>query len=466
MLKSRLLCLCLYILAFAGATSAQTAKGSLILGRFEENFRKLDSLILVGGNPGAKDAPLLRVRTVDAGRHGMGELTESVDSALRARSGAKLGELSATTGLKFTGQTYYRLDEGLGIDDDDAVSGYKGKVQTEVRWDFLHSALYNRKGKAGEVALEEEIDRRKYMRERNDRLITSRREETQLLYDKALAGVLLHHIDNLAMLGEAQEYLLDNENISSDQLLSILNEKAEGERLLATLGIGPSEYVRATDLSAPQNTTILVDTLRLFDEIRRSNIDTETLRLRMDMLDLQAKNTTYWSAAAVSPFVRYSYYVRNDMPNSSNVDAGLSFTLPLSTETGRRRRVLKAERGLLEAEADNLKDRITEKARLIVADIERMNRAAEGELRRLKEVKRYIAMRVNAYNNRRGGYNLLARAKEYNNYFVCWEKMLDFQLRRENLLTDLQTLLSDTPVEKFIESSPLPASPRGGALGN
>lgn len=452
MLKSRLLFLSCYMLFFAYTMSAQTAESRLILDRFEENFRKLDSIILGHSLPDREGRPVLSVRTAEGQPVVTGTLTTEVDSALKARSLAKLGELAATTGLKFTGQTYYRLDEGLGIDDDDAVSGYKGKVQAEVRWDFFHSGLYNRKGRAGEVALEEEIDRRKYMRESNDRLITGRKEEAQAVYDKAVAGVLLHHIDNLTMLSDAQEYLLGNENISSDQLLTILNEKAESERQLATLSIPPSGYVRAADLSAPENTTIQIDTLRLFEEIRRSNIDTETLRLRMKMLDLQAKNTTYWSTTSISPFVRYSYYVRNDLPNSSNVDAGLSFTLPLSAETGRKRRTMKAERGLLEAEADNLKDRITERARLIVADIERMNRAAEGELQRLKDVKRYISMRVNAYNNRRGGYNLLARAKEYNNYFTCWEKLLEFQYRRENLLTDLQTMLPVTPVEKFIKN--------------
>lgn len=429
---------------------SQTEKGSLILSKFEENFKKLDSLILGSCVPGESGMYPATVKQEYLRRQAADRTMAEADSALKARSAARLSELASVTGLKLTGQTYYRLDEGLGFDDEDAVSGYKGKVQAEIRWDFFHSALYNRKGLAGEVALEEEIDRRKYMKEDNERLINDRKAVALYLYDKALSGVLLHHIDNLRMLGEAQEYLLGNENISSDQLLTILDETAESERKLATLGIPPSEYVKAGSLSAPQNVTIHIDTLRLFNEICRSNIDAGTLELRMKMLDLQAGNTTYWAATTISPFVRYSYYVRNDLPNSSNVDVGLSFTLPISPETGRKRRVMKAEKGLLEVEADNLRDRMRDKARLIVDGIERMNRAAEGELRRLQDIKKYIAMRVNAYNNRRGGYNLLARAKEYNNYFVCWEKMLEFQYQRECLLTDLQVLLSTTPVDRFL----------------
>lgn len=450
--KSAVVPLLSVILFYCSVTTfAQTDKSKIILNRFEQNFEKLDSLILGHGKGYAAAARTAQVKATALFPKDNADAMKRADSALVARSYARLHELGGITGLQFSGQTYYRLDEGLGIDDEDAVSGYKGKVQAEVRWDFLHSGLYNRKGRAGEVALEEAIDRNRYRKENKTRTLKERKEAMLAIYEKALAGVLLHHTDNLKMLGNAQSYLLTNENISSDQLLLILNERAECERQLATLGIKPSECVRATDLSTPENVTLSIDTLRLFNEIRRTDLDLETLRLRMKLLEQREKNTKYWGTTSITPFVRYSYYVRNDMPNSSNVDAGVAFSLPLSNETARKRRTMKAERDLLEIEGEMLRDKSLKEVRLIVDDIERMNRAAEGELQRLKDIKSYIAMRVNAYNNRMGGYNLLARAKEYNNYFSCWEKMLEFQYRRNCLMADLQAFLTGTSLTKYLK---------------
>ncbi|MGN1376222.1 MAG: hypothetical protein ACI4V5_06685 [Prevotella sp.] len=439
--------LCLVVSANIGA---QTTRGNAILRQFEQNFLMLDSLIL-GSNTG-NNANIPSIPIIISGNihNKYNSEISSCDSALAARSTEKLKELSGATGLKFTGQTYYRLDEGLGFDDDDALSGYKGKLQAEVRWDFFKSALYNRKGKAEIVAIEEQIDKLKYRKEDATIRNIGRKNLIQERYDNALASVLLHHIDNLSMLCNAQEYLLSNENISSDMLLGILNEKAECERMLATLDNDASTWQYATDLSAPQNSTIKVDTTTLLAAIRQYSFDAKEIDLKMKMLERQACNSKYWNDATISPFMRYSLYLRSELPNSSNLDAGVAFTLPLSTDAQRHKKTLQAERDLLEIEKRHVNDKVEMQVKLIVNEIERMNRAAEGELKRLKELKQYIAMRVNAYNHRRGGYNLMARAKEYNNYFACWEKLLAYQYKRNCLIADLQLFLDKAQINRFL----------------
>lgn len=435
------------IFAYSGITLAQTPKGTEVLNRFQKQFRLLDKLIL---NKEISAVPATSsIKTISTAVWSQKGYSPAVDSAITSKSLAKISELSAATGLKLTGQTYYRPDEALGIDDDDnAESRYKAKVQAEVRWDFFHSSLYKRKGRVNEVVIGEQIDRENNMKDNRSILLSNIQENIRRQYDKTLAGVLFRHIDNLSLLSDAQEYLLENENISSDQLLNILNEKAECERQLATLDVA-ADCPKAANLSTPRNVTVTIDTLRLFDEIRRSQYDSRIMQLRMKLLDQQMANTTYMGSTTISPFVRYSYYIRQVQPSSSNVDAGVVFTIPLSRETARKRKTMKAERDLIAAQKESLETRVIDRARMIVDDINRMNRAANGELQRLRELKRYIAMRMKAYNNNRGGYNFLARAKEYNSYFVCWEKLLTFQYQRDCQIANIQEFLADTPISNF-----------------
>ena len=46
--------------------------------------------------------------------------------------------------------------------------------------------------------------------------------------------MLAHRIHNLTLLDDALSYLLREGGISSDDLLTVLNETAEAERLMAT----------------------------------------------------------------------------------------------------------------------------------------------------------------------------------------------------------------------------------------
>lgn len=366
--------------------------------------------------------------------------------ALKRELDAEIGYLKSRNGLEATGQTYYRLDEGVGLDEEDALSRYKGKIQAELGWNFFQSSLYKREGKIKELTLLNQIKRIDFERKHVTNLIYRQKEAFRLKHDSLLAGVLSHRIRNLSLLQEANEYLLRTENISSDELLDILNEKAEAERMMAAI---PGVYPQASDLSSPRGVVISIDTAAFISEVRRSQAALSTLDLQRALLEQKERNMDYLQNTTLSPFVRYSYYMRPTVPNSSNIDVGVRFRLPLTGEVRRQKRVYRARKSVLEAERGNLLTRIMEDIRQTLLEIDRMNRATVGELRRLKELKNYLFYRKTAYDNRIGEYSLLARTKEYNIYLSCWEKLLDYQYRRDCLIADLQGYLTGTSITDY-----------------
>lgn len=420
---------------------AQTAD-SLFL-RFETRFGLLDSIIHhPAQNPDNGGAVSLPGSRIVAGDY----VRMNVDSVIDNMVNARISEMKNVTGLTVNGQVYGRLDEGFGLDEDDALSRYKGKIQAEIRWNFLKSSIINRKGKANEIRLQGDIQRLEYKRENVGRFVALQKEQFRNRYDSLLCGVLTHRIENLTLLSDAQSFLLAQGGISSDDLLTILNEKAEAERLMATI---LRDYSASGDLSNPSGIVVDVDTTRLIRFICEYNAGTSTIELRRRLLDQQIDNTTYWNTLNLSPFIRYSYYTRPVVPNSSNIDAGLSFIVPLSSETAKKRKAMKSERGVLDLERDRLTNEITEKVRLTLLDIERMNRSIEGEVKRLSELKGYLEIRREAYDNRIGEYNYLSRMKEYNTYLLCCERLLSFSYQRDCMLASLQVYLPDVSIFDF-----------------
>lgn len=85
---------------------------------------------------------------------------------------------------------------------------------------------------------------------------SAQKEAFRQYSDSLMGGVLLQRIRNLNMLSSAYMYLLENENIPSDDLLQILNEKAEAERMFASLpaGISPHSTSRAPPATLSKST--------------------------------------------------------------------------------------------------------------------------------------------------------------------------------------------------------------------
>ncbi len=438
----------LYLFAFAALTAKATDRSSYLLVEYDRLFARLDSLIL---KPSINS--LYFGDTYNIFRPAeIRKMSPELDIALIKRTQAEIHEGNSQTGLSITGQTYFRLDNDLGFDEDDAESRYRFKIQGELRWNFLQSSLFGRKGRRKEATLKELIDRENFCKQRSDVSDYKLRQNLRHYYDSLMAGVLQHRLRALNLINDTQSYLLSNQNITSDDLLPILDARMEAERKLAAID---GTYPYANDLSRPEGYIVRIDTTALMRHIRNTQIDLTTLRLQMELLEQQASNTTYWRQINLSPFVRYSYYGRTDLPNSKNIDVGMTFSVPINNETHRKRQNLRAERNVIGAQEAYIQQRITDKVSFICRELDRLNRESEAEGKRIVEMKKYIAMRTDAYRNRIGEFNRLARTREYNLYLSCLERLIDYQYRRDTYLAELQTLVPDISIMKFCLSIPL-----------
>jgi hypothetical protein len=438
-----------------GTDAPAPDSGDAIIYDFERRFNELDSLIFpkftegvthfdgddFNGSAGWANEPL-HVNPSPAG--------QAIDKRVRTR----ISELNSATGLEIMGQVYTRLDDQLGLDEeDDATSRYDAKVQAELRWYIFQSALWKHHGRREAIRLQGRIEHLQQDKDVLMRLIEGQKEVFRQKSDSLLAGVLLHRIANLDLMSGAQSYLLRSENISSDDLLTVLNEKAEAERLLATI---PGDYRPASDLSHPSGVVVTVDTTALMRVVREGHVDLEVYDLRMKLLEQQRANESYWATVNAAPFIRYSLYTRSVLDNSNNIDAGVSFRIPLSTEVFQKRRVMKSDIEVLRAQQEHLREELCEKVRLILLEIARLNRSSIGEYRRMQELRSYLQQRGEGYSNRIGEYSRMARTREYNIYLLCWEKLISFQYRRDCYVADLQAFLPDEEwILYFCRETPL-----------
>ena len=432
------------VICAATMTYAQQDGSQRLFDTFEQRFVALDSLIFATTEADSATADHSSVHF----QHWWiaQDSTSAADSLITNQVNAEVRAMKHETGLALTGQTYYRLDEGLALDEDDAVSRYKAKVQVELRWNFLNSSLIHRQGRQQAIELQGDIERIEMDKANLARLLAENQEFYQQKYDSLLSGILQHRLVNLTLMNDAQMYLLEHGNISSDEMLDIINDKAEAERALMAMS---KTYPMANDLSHPSGLVVELDSAGLLSYIREHHADLHLLQLQSELLAQQMENHSYWTKLNISPFIRYSYYFRTDLANSTNVDFGLNFNIPITGEAGKKRAAMDAKRIIIDKEKEETTKKIEENIRAILLDIERLNRVSTAELNRMKDLKRYLQIRSHAYLNRKGGYNIILRTKEYNTYLVCWEKFLSYQYQRDCLLMTLQTYLTDISIFDF-----------------
>ena len=440
----RRLLLILIVICATTMTYAQPDGSQRLFDTFEQRFVALDSLIFVSSDADSAtaDHPAVHFQHWWIAQ----DSTSAADSLITNQVNAEVRAMKHETGLALTGQTYYRLDEGLALDEDDAVSRYKAKVQVELRWNFLNSSLIHRQGRQQAIELQGDIERIEMDKANLARLLAENQEFYQQKYDSLLSGILQHRLVNLTLMNDAQMYLLEHGNISSDEMLDIINDKAEAERALMAMS---ETYPMADDLSHPSGLVVEIDSAGLLSYIREHHADLHLLQLQSELLAQQMENHSYWTKLNISPFIRYSYYFRTDLANSTNVDFGVNFNIPITGEAGKKRAAMDAKRMIIDKEKEETTKKIEENIRAILLDIERLNRVSTAELHRMQDLKRYLQIRSHAYLNRKGGYNIILRTKEYNTYLVCWEKFLSYQYQRDCLLMTLQTYLTDTSIFDF-----------------
>lgn len=424
--------------AFLGIQAQMSDR--ILFQKFGEHFSLLDSLIFSVGNvTGVKE------KSINL-KNSLNSVDASVDSLLYAKVEKQMEAMKAETGLLISGQTYYRLDEGLGIDDEDALSRYTAKVQVELRWNFLSSSLINRRSRLNELDIKGELERVGLERERIGKLIETQKEYFQEEYDSLLAGVLKLRIANLQLLSDAQQYLVSDRSISTDELLKIMDEQAIAERLLVTI---PKDYPLAFQLVSPHGAEIRVDTARFMKYICDNDLSLYEADLQIKLLNEKEKSTNYWRTLNLSPFFRYSFYVRPEARNTANVDAGLAFQIPLSGEQPRKRKALRAERFQKTMEKESQVNLVTEKVHFLFDEIERANRGLAGELKRIEKMRDYMQLRKKNYRGHIGEYNFMSRIKEYNHYLTCWENFYTYQFKRDCCIAELQAFLSGQSVLDF-----------------
>lgn len=407
---------------------------------FERRFALLDSLIFKNG-----DAPqqYQQFRMYN-GFDGTGML--AVDSLINDKVSMQKEAFKAENGLLVSGQSYYRLDEGFGIDDEDALSRYDAKVQVELRWNFLSSSLVHRDSRMKELELKGELERMAFLKDEIKELTEKQQIFFRAEYDSLLSGVLKLRIDNLKLLYDAQEYLVSDRSIGTDDLLKFMDEKAIAERQLESV---PKDYPVASQLVYPAGAMVKIDTAGIRKHILENSLMLQEADLQIELLQQQEIGTTYWRTLNISPFVRYSYYVRPQIKNSSNIDAGIAFQIPLTSQQGRKQKAMKAERMQKIMEKDMLADYINEQVNLLFAEIERANRSIAGELERIRQLRKYLALRKENYKGHIGEYNFLTRIKEYNHYLTCWENYYLYQYSRDCCIAQLQNYLPDHSVLEF-----------------
>lgn len=440
----RRLLVILFVICATTMTYAQPDGSQRLFDTFEQRFVALDSLIFVSSDADSAtaDHPAVHFQPWWIAQ----DSTSAADSLITNQVNAEVRAMKHETGLALTGQTYYRLDEGLALDEDDAVSRYKAKVQVELRWNFLNSSLIHRQGRQQAIELQGDIERIEMDKVNLARLLAENQEFYQQKYDSLLSGILQHRLVNLTLMNDAQMYLLEHGNISSDEMLDIINDKAEAERALMAMS---KTYPMANDLSHPSGLVVEIDSAGLLSYIREHHADLHLLQLQSELLAQQMENHSYWTKLNISPFIRYSYYFRTDLANSTNVDFGVNFNIPITGEAGKKRAAMDAKRMIIDKEKEETTKKIEENIRAILLDIERLNRVSTAELHRMQDLKRYLQIRSHAYLNRKGGYNIILRTKEYNTYLVCWEKFLSYQYQRDCLLMTLQAYLTDTSIFDF-----------------
>lgn len=425
------------------------SKSDRILAKFDGLFDSLNSLIFREEGAGNSFTDLYRMfRPTDTVT-----MTSQLDAALRARTAAEIAEGNAKTGLTFQGQAYWRLDNTLGIDDEDQSGFYRFKVQAEARWNFLSSGLFGREGRRKEAELKETIDRVHQRKVREDVSDYFLRDNLRNYYDSLMAGVLQHRLNSLGLILEAQAYLLENENVTGDALLPIMDEQLTARRKLTAI---EGKYPLSTDLSHIDGYTIVLDTAKLMNHVRETMVDLELLELQAQLLDQQAANVNWYSTLNISPYARISYYGRDNLAKSTtNVDAGLAFIVPINNIAKKKRKHIETERDIILSQEAFLDARMSDKVNYVARELLRLNRESIAEGNRILEIKKYLAQRRNSYDSRYGQYNRFTRAREFNLYLLCMEHLIDFQYHRDNLLAELQSLVPDLPIVQFCVFTPL-----------
>lgn len=401
-----------------------------VLRQFRIRFSRMDSLIR-----NMYPVPMSPVLYT-------GVPSRMLDSLYTAKGKDELRAFRRKSGLELTGQAYYRLDDAFGFDEDDQYSQYSAKLQGEVGWNFFNSSFYQRKSETLHIVLSNELQNIEHGKRLLSGVWKVLQDSVTMLYDKRIASVLLHRLENTDLLNMAYQYTLEQDKVNNEGLLRAMNDKMDIE--YALLQTGSPDYLRREPLVFPAATVIRVDSVRLFEIMERNNPDIRASRVREDLLAVKRRLTNYGQEMRLTPFLRASHYFRENAysgvaaSSSTNIDLGVRFTFPLYDDTSRKRKALRTEQVLETIDRGRTVDEARERCRILLERLDGLNRAITTEHFHLKQMETFIGKRRTAYWHSPNGYNYITRLEEYNSYLKGIERLYKLMLSRNLCLLDIQ----------------------------
>lgn len=404
--------------------SFQGLDNDSILSAFSQRFVVLDSLMrrTVEPEDGLTFVGLLR--------------TDILDSVFDEKEAYERKAFKRKHGLELTGQAYYRLDDQLGFDEDDQYSRYRAKFQGELGWNLFNSSFLQRKPQLRLIGLTNEAERLQEQKKLFSPMSDQAEDFIERQYDALSAAVLREQLLNNEVLQMAYLFILEKDRASNEKLLEASTEKMRIEHALARTGaMGTAAYGQIRIL---RPVLVEVDSTRLLAHLRDHHVELRESQVREELLDARIRLTNYAHELRLTPFVRVSHYLRSSLGSSTNVEVGARFTFPLYGDASAKRKALRTEQAITSLGRESLCETLTEQCRRLINQLERLNVALDAEQRHADLLRRFIALRTQAYMNSQNGYNHVARLEEYNEYLKSLERTYSLLRLRDLCLLDIQ----------------------------
>lgn len=430
------LLLCNTLVAQIPTAADPLSKDNLIIA-FQQRFDAMDSLI--SGVFHTSNPSILQQWDYSAP-----EGVESIKQSIQAQTDL----FKSQNGLDLSGHLYARPLGKMGYDSDDPSAAYTAKAQLELRWNIFQSSLMNRANNIRELQLQGELEQLEFEKQAMSRLIFDYKLNIEREFNSSLLFLLNYHSDNIHLITQTEAFLLKQGSIASDDILKNMEKQVDIDRQINAI---KSHDIFDTPSCLPIILTVNIDSATLVNSILNSYLDIKALNLEMEIADCRTNSIKWFEQASLYPFVRYSWYARTTSGSMNNLDAGIGFSIPLSTETTNRRRAANAKKAVLEYRKTQAIEQIMFEVNTIIKDIKLCNSYIQSEQEHLNELRQYLADRNDSYVNGSGDYNRLHRLEEYNALLSSWEKLLENGYKRDLKLADLQSYVTNVSISQYIE---------------
>lgn len=413
----------------------ENLKNENVLKHFKNRFAQLDTLL---NHPIWVKSPVINLglnsqHTADI---------RNTDSLYWSKTAHEQLAIARHHGLEVTGQVYARPDAYFDADNDneDQVSKYKVKTQTELGWNIINSKFYQGKEKKAKVALANELSRLQSKKRLTADIYEKAAEELTEQYNFYIGTIIAHRLDNLDIMNEAYQFMLEKDRISNDKMLKVMNEKLAAEYDISILC--SDRDISNKPIYRMKPTRIVVDTTALWRHIDEESIDARIVMVKEQIADNDSKLANYFSTTRITPFARWSSYWQSNNKISNNADIGVRFTIPIYNENPRKRKALETEKEIIRSSRSTDVKEIKQSVGILLKRIENLNQAIATEAFHIDQTGKYIDMRRFAYKNQKQGYNYLMRMDEYTGFLESMERMYKLMLNRGLVIINIEKAVS------------------------